>query len=83
MVEPCNLSSAAQQWSRTTSGAVLNVAAGASKCLDVFAQNSSVAAYLDLWGCNEGLNQNFGWSGSELASELTSERLCVGLCNYT
>ncbi len=83
---PCNASSPAQAWllpgAGAGAGSVSAVSGGSGLCLDVFGQNASVGAGLDLWGCNGGSNQAWEWVGGELRSQLTGGRLCAGLCVY-
>ena len=82
----CNASSSLQAWALPPAGggagAVASVALGAGLALDVFGQNASVGAALDMWAANGGSNQAWQWVGGELRSALTGGRLCAGLCVY-
>lgn len=82
-VQTCNATDPTQVWGIPevgSSGKVTNAASSA--CLDVFGQNSSVGAPLDLWGCNGGSNQVWQWDGAQLKSKLTNGELCAGICVY-
>jgi len=85
LLEPCNSSSLLQAWALPQQGSSSSVtslaSAHASGCLDVFKQNSSVGAPLDIYNCHGGSNQRWTWSGKELVSALTGT-LCAGLCIY-
>ena len=86
-IQPCNASSALQVWGLPGLGAtgrVTSAAGGglAGLCLDVFGQNASVGAPLDMWGCNDGSNQQWQWDGAQLSSRLTNGQLCAGICVY-
>lgn len=70
----CDAGNAAQAW-----GAGMTMG---GKCLDVFGQNASLGAPLDVWGCNGGANQAWTFSGGQLEGGIASYTTCVGLCVY-
>ena len=77
----CNVADVTQSWVLPVEGAV-TVAGTVKPCLDVFGMNVSVGAGCDMWACNKGSNQEWVFDGVELASQLTDQKLCVGLCQY-
>lgn len=70
----CDVANGAQAW-----GAGMTMG---GKCLDVFGQNASVGAPLDVWACNGGSNQQFTFSGGELRGGIASYTTCAGMCVY-
>lgn len=60
----CDAANAAQAW-----GAGMTMS---NKCLDVFGQNASIGAPLDVWSCNGGSNQDFSFVGGELKGAISS-----------
>jgi hypothetical protein len=87
-VVPCAAADASQAWTLPAPGSrgvVVNVASGASVCLDVFGQNTAPGTPLDLWSCHSQSNQLWSWvpaPGGGGAGTLVSELdgLCVGAC---
>jgi TPR repeat protein len=68
---------AAQAWGAGGGGVTMG-----SKCLDVFGQNATVGAPLDVWGCNGEANQAWRAGAGELASGISAYTTCAGLCAY-
>jgi hypothetical protein len=71
----CDAGNSEQSW-----GAGMTM--GSGKCLDVFGQNASIGAPLDVWACNGGSNQRWDFESGELKSAILSETTCAGLCAY-
>lgn len=75
-IMPCSAGDVDQRW-RIGSQTVTNVGHD-GHCLDIFGQNASSFAPLDVYACNGGSNQDWTLRNGTLVSSLND--LCVGFC---